>query len=220
MYPQLKAKDLILFFDPPLNYDQNGTDLDPAKVIGVPGSLTTIDDEEIRKLCTDSATRPLQPCDRCATFPLPGILCGSGLNRRELEQIPSNVDKPSTSQPASAKDILAATAGNNTTSTWKFEGSLVISHIHVHSAKNLCANPYSYGPDFVAISEGKFCDMKRKSLWDTCSAHKPTCCFDIDQKQLQPCTGMKERVMSWSQAATVDVPTKYTDVNVWSWRAT
>ena len=73
MYPTLKAKESILFYDPPLEFNQDGTDKDPSKIIKNPGSLTQIDDDEQRQLCLDPLTRPLQPCDKCATFPLPGV---------------------------------------------------------------------------------------------------------------------------------------------------
>lgn len=42
----------------------------------------------------------------------------------------------------------------------------------------LCESPTSYGPDFVALQEGKFCDMETKTLWSLCGDDQAVDCFD------------------------------------------
>ena len=105
---------------------------------------------------------------------------------------------------------------SGTSSPWRFSGRLIISDISTHSASNLCAASNSYGPDFVATKEGKFCDMKNKHLWDVCTEQKSTCCFDVAQKKLQACAGARKRGgISWRQVASVREVVEYTDVQHW-----
>jgi hypothetical protein len=172
----------------------------------------------------DPDTRPLQPCDKCVTFPLPGIPCDAKLtkrnHRRKQGQRTHQHRTPQPTNSAWAPTTTGipnanANANYNGTSSWRFEGALVISAIPVHSASKLCASAKSYGPDFVAISEGKFCDMKRKYLWDVCSDQKSTCCFDIEQKRLRPCAGERKREISWRQVASAGDATEYTNVQHW-----
>ena len=102
-------------------------------------------------------------------------------------------------------------ANTNTSGTrpWEFEGALIISGIPVHSASNLCASANSYGLNFVATSEGKFCDMKRKQLWDVCSDRKQTCCFNVEQRRPQRYSSGRRRGIDASDA------TEYTNVQYW-----
>jgi hypothetical protein len=222
MYPQLKTKESILFYNPPLDYGQDGVDKDPSKVINNPGSLTQIDDDEQRQLCMDPDTRPLQPCDACATFPLPGVSCDNKITKRDHMRMqgkrthknpmpqPSNLTRaPTTTGTPNAN------ANTNGTSSWRFESALIISDIPVHSVSKLCASANSYGPDFVATSEGKFCDMKRKHLWDVCSDQKSTCCFNVEQTQLRPCVDGRRRGIMWRQVASAGDATEYTNVQHW-----
>ncbi|EXJ66898.1 uncharacterized protein A1O5_10093 [Cladophialophora psammophila CBS 110553] len=213
MYQKLKVKESILFYDPPLEYNQDGTDKDPSKIINNPGSLTQIDNDEQRKLCTDPLTRPLQPCDKCATFPLPGVSCDGRITKRYHRRTqgkrthdPVAPHSNHTSASNTTSTPPKGTTNTNGTSSWKFEGILIISSIRVHSASKLCASVNSYGPSFIAISEGKFCDMKHKQLWDLCSSQKSTCCFDVDWKLLRPCAGHKIDARS---------VTKYKKVQYW-----
>ena len=222
MYPQLKAKESILFYNPPLDYNQDGTDKDPSKVINNPGSLTQIDDDEQRQLCMDPDTRPLQPCDKCATFPLPGVACDDKITKRDHMRMQGKRTyknpMPQPSNPTWAPTTTGtpnANANTNGTSSWRFESALIISGIPVHSASKLCASANSYGPDFVATSEGKFCDMKRKYLWDVCSDQKSTCCFDVEQTQLRLCAGGRRRGIMWRQVASAGDATEYTNVQYW-----
>lgn len=61
---------------------------------------------------------------------------------------------------------------------------LVLSDSKWHSAKKLCESETSMGPDFVHESEGLFCDMGTKTLYDICSDKTEGACFDVDTQTL------------------------------------
>jgi hypothetical protein len=217
MYPQLKAKESILFYNPPLDYNQDGTDKDPSKVINNPGSLTQIDDDEQRQLCMDPDTRPLQLCDKCATFPLPGVSCDDKIIKRDHMRMQGKRTPQKPNAPAQQPNL-----GPN--HYWhpqrqhQHQRNLIpeiLSGMPVHSASKLCASANPYGPDFVATSEGKFYDVKRKQLWDVCSNQKSTCCFDVEQAQLRPCAGGGRRGIMLRQVASAGDATEYTNVQHW-----
>ncbi|KAF4124722.1 hypothetical protein GMORB2_5388 [Geosmithia morbida] len=62
--------------------------------------------------------------------------------------------------------------------------ALVLSDTASHSAKELCQSDTSMGPDFVHTTEGLFCDMGSKTLFDICRQDKKTNCFDLDSNSL------------------------------------
>lgn len=47
MYVNIIIEDPILIFDPPLEYNPDGTDVDPSKVIGNPGKLANFNSEHL-----------------------------------------------------------------------------------------------------------------------------------------------------------------------------
>lgn len=61
---------------------------------------------------------------------------------------------------------------------------LNISPHPYHSARKLCEDAFSEGPDFVSLAEGLYCDMStldnRKQLYPLCSEAAVTNCFDMD----------------------------------------
>ncbi|KAK7446355.1 hypothetical protein VKT23_014561 [Stygiomarasmius scandens] len=61
-------------------------------------------------------------------------------------------------------------------------GQLIVSSDSQHSAKELCESATSYGPDFVSIPEGLYCDMGPKELYSLCSEKEKTKCFDLESK--------------------------------------
>lgn len=80
-----------------------------------------------------------------------------------------------------------------------------------HSAQFLCNNENSWGPDVVSTSEGKFCSMRNKILYDVCSDQKSACCFDVRRRQMRSCAGQLLGVA----AGESDVSTVYDDVHEW-----
>jgi hypothetical protein len=59
---------------------------------------------------------------------------------------------------------------------------LTVSHETAHSAKELCEDDHSLGPDFVSVNEGLFCDMETAKLWPLCTAAQNFECFDLENK--------------------------------------
>ena len=51
---------------------------------------------------------------------------------------------------------------------WCEEGKLVISQHLEHSAVEVCQSETSWGPDFVSIQEGIYCDMCERKVWLLC----------------------------------------------------
>jgi hypothetical protein len=62
---------------------------------------------------------------------------------------------------------------------------LTVSHMQGHSARELCADKMSLGPDFVSIAEGAFCDMETATLWPLCTTIQTVDCFDLDSQRIQ-----------------------------------
>ena len=56
---------------------------------------------------------------------------------------------------------------------------LVVSSHEVHSATHLCNSKTSRGPDFVSLSEKKFCDMTDKKTYALCKENDTSDCFDF-----------------------------------------
>jgi hypothetical protein len=67
----------------------------------------------------------------------------------------------------------------------QFVDRLTVSHMSGHSAKQLCEDSMSLGPDFVSSEEGLFCDMETSTLWPLCTATQKTECFDLDIQQIK-----------------------------------
>ncbi|USP75887.1 hypothetical protein yc1106_03161 [Curvularia clavata] len=59
---------------------------------------------------------------------------------------------------------------------------LTVSHMKGHSAKELCLDKMSLGPDFVSVVEGAFCDMATATWWPLCTAVQTINCFDLETK--------------------------------------
>jgi hypothetical protein len=77
---------------------------------------------------------------------------------------------------------------------------LVTSHHDDHSAAELCGSESSMGPDFVAVSEGQFCDMATKELWPVCSDTIMRNCFDLNLNQIRSSLG--RRLVDWLSGNT------------------
>jgi hypothetical protein len=67
---------------------------------------------------------------------------------------------------------------NSNQSRIRFHGQLNKSGSAQHSAKELCESKTSFGPDFVNVEEGYFCDMDAKRAWPLCNEVTTNNCFD------------------------------------------
>lgn len=80
---------------------------------------------------------------------------------------------------------------------------LRISHHVEHSASELCGMDRSWGPDFISVVEGLYCDMCERDLYPLCANEHQTECFDIDERVLRSSESLRQRVK------------KYISVEVW-----
>ena len=62
---------------------------------------------------------------------------------------------------------------------------LTISHLSDHTATVVCQSETSWGPDFVSVAEGLYCDMCEKMLWNLCAGPGATYCFDLVTRELR-----------------------------------
>lgn len=61
---------------------------------------------------------------------------------------------------------------------------LVISYHHEHSAQEVCEMSTSWGPDFVSMAEGLYCDMCEREIWKICDEETSSNCFDLQIRVL------------------------------------
>jgi hypothetical protein len=93
---------------------------------------------------------------------------------------------------------------------WCKENQLVISEYEGHSAVEVCESESSWGPDFVSIAEGVFCDMCERQHYPLCGKESGgSTCFDLSTQQLRAPAPTRFR-------RDVRVPIKrYDDVRHW-----
>ena len=75
---------------------------------------------------------------------------------------------------------------------------LIVSKFGDHSAVELCGSEQSFGPDFVSVAEGIFCDMSTKTAWPLCDAGTVRDCFDLNTKQMVGQGSHPRRSEAWS----------------------
>jgi hypothetical protein len=80
---------------------------------------------------------------------------------------------------------------------------LTISHHVEHSAREVCEMHNSWGPDFVSIVEGLYCDMCERELYPLCAHAHQQDCFDVERTVLRGKESLWQRVKN------------YIDVQVW-----
>ncbi|KAF2195023.1 hypothetical protein K469DRAFT_743711 [Zopfia rhizophila CBS 207.26] len=78
-----------------------------------------------------------------------------------------------------------------------FNGTLIASYHAQHNATALCANPMSWGPDFVSLDEGIFCDMTTRTTWPLCGNYIHFNCYDWNTHHLVE-GNLQKRKMSYS----------------------
>lgn len=66
-----------------------------------------------------------------------------------------------------------------------FNDTLITSRLEQHSAKELCAWEASYGPSFVSLQEGTYCDMGTRAVWPLCTEKEGDVgCYDLKTRTL------------------------------------
>ncbi|KEZ45700.1 hypothetical protein SAPIO_CDS1475 [Scedosporium apiospermum] len=62
---------------------------------------------------------------------------------------------------------------------------LVVSKLSSHSAKVVCESSSSWGPDFISIVDGYYCDMCEHALWKLCLNRFDLDCWDMHKMELR-----------------------------------
>lgn len=57
---------------------------------------------------------------------------------------------------------------------------MVVSNLEGQSATELCRTEHSYGPDFVSLREGAYCNMDTGEVLPLCTDEITEECFDVD----------------------------------------
>lgn len=105
---------------------------------------------------------------------------------------------------------------------------LVISSFAGHSARELCDDSASEGPDLVSLAENLFCDMStienRKQLYPLCSATVTAYCFDMETYTIRGSDAQTTAVAAVGRTGPVsnvavaagNFPSKnYTNIQTW-----
>jgi hypothetical protein len=94
----------------------------------------------------------------------------------------------------------------------KHVGKLIKSQHKHHSAKQLCESNTSWGPDFISLAEGLYCDMDQKKTWPTCNDMKQRACFDVTVDRMRLGTANNRRDLTTGRI----IPRKvYSNVENW-----
>lgn len=145
-------------------YDQLPVDDAIPHFKDTPFNLTTLVDFN-RDATLDPANWITTPVDNT---PLKGIESRKrGLNQRGNHTTnngsPKVIRNNKSSDPRNTTTTITAPKQGT-----KHVGQLIKSGSQYHSASELCGSATSYGPDFVSIHEGIFCDMDQKKVWPIC----------------------------------------------------
>ena len=95
---------------------------------------------------------------------------------------------------------------------------LTISHLSEHTATVVCQSETSWGPDFVSVAEGLYCDMCEKMLWNLCTGPGATYCFDLVARELRFSGDLKTRDLAEGSAGEeelVSLRKRYAKVDEW-----
>jgi hypothetical protein len=147
----------ISVFQPPLNYNKDGTD------------------EDFSKLHVDGAF-----------FPLPDTnqgLIGNG--KRDLTHSPmTNSRFSNTTLDLKAQENNTATMVPLSILE-KLAQNLVYSNHEHHSAREICEDSNSISSDFVSLQERLYCDWTHRKLYPLCSSTVIQDCFDTELNDIR-----------------------------------
>ncbi|KAH8879531.1 hypothetical protein GQ53DRAFT_834058 [Thozetella sp. PMI_491] len=90
--------------------------------------------------------------------------------------------------------------------------NLVISEHADHSARSVCESETSFGPDFVSLYDGSYCDMCERKLYPLCRPSARDGCFDLSKRELR--LGPQE--LSGRDLQDMSPPKTYKHVARWS----
>ncbi|KAH7408787.1 hypothetical protein DE146DRAFT_752900 [Phaeosphaeria sp. MPI-PUGE-AT-0046c] len=102
-------------------------------------------------------------------------MCGKSIKAydRYLHEIPLPADRKVSAWTGNTKRESLPLMGRS-------DDSLVISSLSGQNATALCEQPNSYGPDFISLEEGIYCNMETRETLAICSSTVVGDCFDVD----------------------------------------
>ncbi|KAI0873665.1 hypothetical protein GGS24DRAFT_517375 [Hypoxylon argillaceum] len=106
------------------------------------------------------------------------------LPENQMPDIATSYGPPKHSLSARFQSSQGHSKSNQTTTSQRMKGSLVIGDDVQHSAEGLCASATSSGPDFLNKRTGVFCRMSDKTTWPVCDGLATDNCFNNDLHQL------------------------------------
>ncbi|PSN58586.1 hypothetical protein BS50DRAFT_682731 [Corynespora cassiicola Philippines] len=104
------------------------------------------------------------------------MLCGTSFKAYNyaLEELPIPTNR-----------LVSTSSGSNkkrdpSTHMGRSDDRLVVSSLSDQNATALCEMPHSYGPDFVSLEEGIYCNMETRETLLLCSSDITGDCFDVE----------------------------------------
>ena len=195
LWKTMTEKNCIPYFKNLPAKNPDGTDQDPASVIG-PGDLA----------CTPGPNTTPPKGNRAAE--IFGSIFRKSTKRGSAAR-PDAMERRQSELSNSASQTTDQAVSSDETGEVCHE-QLVVSDLDGHSSKRLCESSTSWGPDFVSTVEKTYCDMCNHELWDLCSAEKTTGCFDLDARKLRPRLAIRG-----SQDVLTTHEKEYTNVDHW-----
>ncbi|EFW19168.1 conserved hypothetical protein [Coccidioides posadasii str. Silveira] len=161
MYKKLNELQCLPVFNPPLEYTRDGLDAD------------------LEALKTEGEVMCSPPPGQLPTLE-------ERLKLQRVLRSPPRLWRPTYGVKKKRDKIMQLDEREERFKPTCFNNDIVISNSM--SAKELCDDPGSRGPDFVSKKEGFYCDMCTHTLWPVChkgaAVQRPLGCFDIDAKKL------------------------------------
>ncbi|KAI0406548.1 hypothetical protein F4802DRAFT_613415 [Xylaria palmicola] len=116
-------------------------------------------------------------------------------------------DEPGGTQILSPSGVAAPRLGRR--QSQRSDDRLIVSHFPSHSAIEVCESETSWGPDFVSMAEGLYCNMETHEVLPLCGNNLTKDCFEINGTvgaATIAATGLKKtmkptRVVEWNWEA-------------------
>lgn len=165
--------------------------------------------EPATALATAAKARARRAADRAFASSRPAITPAPVYNANKLSKKQKNAATPERHPPVHERQLeKRAEEPHN----WCKENQLVVSEHSAHSAREVCESSSSWGPDFVSVVEGVYCDMCKREVYPLCGGDnvgENRVCFDLGKRQL---AGVKRW---WKRDATIGPVKKWDSVRVW-----
>lgn len=166
--------------------------------------------EAATALATAAKARARREADRAAAAIRAEITPAPAYNPNKLSKKQKKAATPERRAPVHERQLAKR---DEEPHNWCKENQLVVSEHTAHSAREVCGSSSSWGPDFVSVAEGVYCDMCKREIYPLCSGEnvgESGVCFDLGKRQL---AGAKKRW--WKRDTTVGPVKRWDSVRVW-----